>query len=224
MSNFDSGDSTLSVTGSIVGIVALLISVSAITQALFVYFTAYRDAPAELLRITSSISNTVDENSHRLRLNHVPGGLALDMGKTSASKGRWTDMLQEYFDAHLELDEELEKIKQASERTGSLFNRNRLFWVFRRKDLEESVRRVETLRMRKMAVALNALVEDVSHIKDTLERIEARIPAGPLRLPPSKPPQEPDSVLDLPRPLNLYSSSILGESVTSFVRTSLDSQ
>lgn len=242
MSNFDNGDSTLSVTGSIVGIVALLISVSAITQALFVYFTAYRDAPAELLRITSSISNTVDENSHRLRLNHVPGGLALDMGKTSTSKGRWTDMLQEYFDAHLELDEELEKIKQASERTGSLFNHNRLFWVFRRKDLEESVRRVETLRMRKMAVALNALVEyacdvivklyihanlyprDVSHIKDTLERIEARIPAGPLRLPPSKPPQEPDSVLDLPRPLNLYSSSVLGESVTSFVRTSLDSR
>lgn len=163
MSDFDSGDSPLSVTGSIVGIVALLISISTIIQALFIYFTAYRDAPAELRRITSSISNTVDENSHRLRASHIPGPVTLDMGKSGASQGRWTDMLQEYFNAHMELDDELSRIKEASERTGSLFNRNRLLWLFRRKDLEESVKRVETLRMRKMAVALNALMEYVMH-------------------------------------------------------------
>lgn len=159
MSDFDAGDSQLSVTSSIVGIVAVLISVSTILQALYIYFAAYRDAPAELNRITSSISNTVDENSHRLRATHIPGPVMLEVGKSSVSKGRWTDMLQEYFDAHLELDEELSRIKDASERTGSLWNRNRLLWLFKRKDLEESVRRVETLRMRKMAVALNALVE-----------------------------------------------------------------
>jgi hypothetical protein len=153
------GDSRLSVTGSIVGIVALLISASTIAQALLTYFSAYRDAPAELSRITSSISNTVDENSHRLRAGHVPGPVFLDMGKSSSAKGRWTDMLQEYFDAHMELGEELSRIKEASERTGSLFNRNRLLWLFKRKDLEESVKRVETLRMRKMALALNVLVE-----------------------------------------------------------------
>lgn len=159
MGSFDNGDSPLSVTGSIVGIVALIISISTIVQALFIYFTAYRDAPAELHRITSSISNTVDENSHRLRPGHIPGPAMVDIGPTKAAKGRWTDMLQEYFDAHLELDEELSRIKRAGEQTGSLFNRNRMLWVFKRKDLEESVRRVETLRMRKMAVALNALVE-----------------------------------------------------------------
>lgn len=149
----------MSVTGSIVGIVALLISVSTIVQAILNYLAAYRDAPAELNRITSSISNTVDENSWRLRSSHIPGPVLLDMGKSGASKGRWTDMLQEYFDAHMELNDELSRIKDASERTSSVFNRNRLLWLFRRKDLEESVKRVETLRMRKMALALNALVE-----------------------------------------------------------------
>jgi hypothetical protein len=161
MGDFDSGDSPLSVTGSIVGIAALLISVSTIVQALALYFAAYRDAPAELHRITSSISNTVDENSHRLRASHVPGPVALDFGKSKTSQGRWTDMLQEYFDAHMELDEELTRIKDEGQRTGSLFNRNRLLWLFKRKDLEESVKRVETLRMRKMVVALNALAEYV---------------------------------------------------------------
>ncbi|KAF2190747.1 hypothetical protein K469DRAFT_697977 [Zopfia rhizophila CBS 207.26] len=222
MSTVAGEDSPLSVTGSIVGIVALLISVSTIVQALFIYFTAYRDAPAELNRITSSISNTVDESSHRLRPSHIPGGAMVEMGKSSSfSKGRWTEMLQEYYDSHLELDEELSRMKWESERTSSLLNRNRLLWLFKRKDLEESVKRVETLRMRKMALALNALGEDVSSLKDILERIESRIPEGPLRLPPSK---EPDYDADLARPLNLYSRSVLGESVTDIARTSLDSR
>lgn len=68
------------------------------------------------------------------------------------------------------------------------------------------------------------LKRDVGQIKDTLERIEARIPEGSLRLPPAKPPQEEDPAYDLARPLNLYASSVLGESVTDFVRTSLDSR
>lgn len=58
-------------------------------------------------------------------------------------------------------------------------------------------------------------------IKDTLDRIEARIPEGPIRLPPSKPPTEDRTT---PGPLNLYAHSILGESVTEIVRTSLDSR
>ncbi|KAF2497979.1 hypothetical protein BU16DRAFT_330958 [Lophium mytilinum] len=221
MANFTGGDSPLSVTGSIVGIVALLISVSTIVQAIFIYLTAYRDAPAELSRITSSVSNTVDENSHRLRTGHVPGPIGVEIGKGGYSKGRWTAMLEEYYDAHLELDEELSKIKRQGERTSSLFNWNRILWVFKRKDLEESVRRVETLRMRKMAVALNALVDDVSHLKDVLERIESRIPQGPLRLPPARPPVED---YDLARPLRMYSTSVLGESATDIVRTSMDSR
>ncbi|KAF2200500.1 hypothetical protein GQ43DRAFT_472654 [Delitschia confertaspora ATCC 74209] len=224
MTNFAGGDSPLSVTGSIVGIVALLISVSTIIQALFIYFSAYRDAPAELCRITSSISNTVDENSHRLRPSHIPGPINVELGKSDHNQGRWTGMLQEYYDAHLELNEELDRIKREGERTNSVFNLNRFFWVFKRKDLEESVKRVETLRMRKMAVALNALAVDVSSIKDTLERIEARIPEGPLRLPAPRAPQEPDEGQDLPRRLNLYSESLFGESVTNIVQTSLDSR
>ncbi|OCK94204.1 uncharacterized protein K441DRAFT_721439 [Cenococcum geophilum 1.58] len=67
-------------------------------------------------------------------------------------------MLQEYYNAHLELDEELSKINRESDKVNSLFNWHRNLWIFKRKDLEESVRRVETLRMR-MAVALNATVE-----------------------------------------------------------------
>jgi hypothetical protein len=159
MASITGGDSPLSVTGSIVGIVALLISFATITQALVTYFTAYRDAPAELKRFTSSISNTVDENSHRLRTGHIPGPIGVDIGKGSYTKGRWTDMLQEYYNAHLELDDELSKIKRESDKVNSIFNWHRILWIFKRKDLEESVRRVETLRMRKMAVALNALVE-----------------------------------------------------------------
>ncbi|KAF2728589.1 hypothetical protein EJ04DRAFT_569409 [Polyplosphaeria fusca] len=224
MSGIDGDDSPLSVTGSIVGIVALLISVITIVQAIVLYLTAYRDAPAELSRITSSISNTVDENSHRLRPRHIPGPIMVDIGKGQTTRGRWTDMLQEYFDAHLELDEELTRIKRAGEQTISLFNRNRLLWIFKRKDLEESVRRVETLRMRKMLVAINALVDDVGTIRDALERIESRIPAGPLTLPPSKPPHDDTHPVELARPLNLYASSVLGESVTDIVRTSLDSR
>ncbi|KAF2116661.1 hypothetical protein BDV96DRAFT_32058 [Lophiotrema nucula] len=223
MTDVDAGDSRLSVAGSIVGIVALLISAITILHAFFIYFTAYRDAPAELARFTSSISNTIDENSHRLRPSHIPGPIGLDIGKGATSQGRWTDMLQEYFYAHMELDEELSRIKRAGEQTDSLFNRNRLLWVFKRKDLEESVKRVETLRMRKMAVAMNALVDDIGQIKDMLERLESRIPAGTLRLPPAKPPQDPE-LADLARPLNLYSSSLFGESVTDIVRTSLDSR
>ncbi|OCK83249.1 hypothetical protein K432DRAFT_441019 [Lepidopterella palustris CBS 459.81] len=221
MTNIAGGDSPLSVTGSIVGIVALLISVSTIVQAVFVYFTAYRDAPAELNRITSSVSNTIDESSHRLRTGHIPGPISVDIGNGAYTKRRYTELLQEYYDAHIELDEELSKIKRRGEETNSSFNWNRLLWVFKRKDLEESVKRVETLRMRKMAVSLNALVEDMSHIKDYLERIESRIPEGPIRLPPPKPPNEHH---DLAQPLNLYASSVLGESVTDIVRTSLDSQ
>lgn len=221
MGSFVGGDSPLSVTGSIVGIVALLISFSTIIQALVTYFLAYRDAPAELNRFTSSISHTIDENSHRLRSGHIPGPIGVDIGKGNYAKGRWTEMLQEYYDAHLELDEELSKIKRESERVNSIFNWHRILWIFKRKDLEESVRRVETLRARKMAVALNALVEDMGHLKDTLERIESRIPDGPIRLLPPRPPNEDH---ELARPLNLYSSSILGESVTDIVRTSLDSR
>lgn len=56
-------------------------------------------------------------------------------------------MLQEYYNAHLELDEELSKIKRESDKVNSLFNWHRIFWIFKRKDLEESVRRVEALRM-----------------------------------------------------------------------------
>lgn len=153
------GDSRLDITGSIVGIVALLISVSTIVQALFVYFLAYRNAPAELSRFTSSISNTMDENSHRLRSGHIPGPIALDLGDQTFSRGKWNEMIQEYFNAHLELADELDKIKRQDKEANASFSWNRLLWVFRRKDLEESVRRVETLRMRKMAVALNALVE-----------------------------------------------------------------
>lgn len=151
-------DSPLSVTGSIVGIVALLISAVTIIQALFIYFTAYRDAPAELRRYTSSVSNTIDEKSFRLRPSNVPGPVELDIGSQAYVKGRWSDMLQEYFNAHLELIDELEEIKRKDTATSSSVNWNRILWVFRRKDLDESVRRVETLRMRKMAVALNALM------------------------------------------------------------------
>jgi hypothetical protein len=68
-------------------------------------------------------------------------------------------MLQGYYNAHLELDEELSKIKRESDKVNSLFNWHRILRIFKRKDLEELVRRVETLRMRKMTVALNALVE-----------------------------------------------------------------
>lgn len=68
-------------------------------------------------------------------------------------------MLQGYYNAHLELDEELSKIKRESDKVNSLFNWHRILRIFKRKDLEELVRRVETLRTRKMAVALNALVE-----------------------------------------------------------------
>lgn len=155
---FDSGDSQLSVTGSIVGIVALLISVCAIGQGLWIYFTAYRDAPAEIRRYTASISNTVDEKSHRLRPGHIPGPLGLVLVDNEQDKGRWAEMLEEYYYAHLELEEELSKIRKSQKDTSSMLNWTRLLWVFRRKDLDETVRRVETLRMRKMAVALNALL------------------------------------------------------------------
>jgi hypothetical protein len=151
-------DSPLSVTGSIVGIVALLISVVAIGQGLFIYFTAYRDAPAEIRRYTASISNTVDERSHRLRQGHIPGPLGLELVDNEQDRGRWAEMLEEYYYAHLELEEELRKIRKSQRDTSSSFNWTRLLWVFRRKDLDESVRRVETLRMRKMAVALNAIL------------------------------------------------------------------
>jgi hypothetical protein len=156
---FDSGDSPLSVTGSIVGIVGLIISLSTIVQAVFIFLSAYRDAPAELRRYTSSISNTIDERSHRLRPAEVPGPIEFQLDSKHRSKGRWGEMLEEYYHAHLELEEELAKIKSSGRRVTSKWNWNRLMWVFKRKDLEESVRRVETLRMRKMAVALNALLE-----------------------------------------------------------------
>jgi len=162
MANITGDDSPLSITASIVGIAAVLISLSTILQALVIYGLAYRDAPAELNRITSSISNTVDENSHRLRSTHIPGPVQLEIGKTS-DRSRWADMLQEYYNAHMELNDELLRIKMDSERTNSVFNLNRIFWIFKRKDLEERVRRVETLRMRKIAVSLNALVEYVTY-------------------------------------------------------------
>ena len=59
------------------------------------------------------------------------------------------------------------------------------------------------------------LTRDMGHLKDTLERIESRIPEGPIRLLPPRPPNEDH---ELARRLNLYSSSILGESVTDIVR------
>lgn len=62
---------------------------------------------------------------------------------------------------------------------------------------------------------------DVTAIKDTLDRIESRIPAGRVNLPPPKPPNDEESAL--PRPVNLYASSVMGESVVDIVRTSLDS-
>jgi len=91
---------------------------------------------------------------------------------------------------------------------------------------------VETLRMRKMAVSLNALISDMETIKDTLQRIEARIPEGRINLPPPKPPKISRSGADLRsgydhtdvRPLPLYSRSLFGESVDDIVRTSLDSR
>jgi len=51
MGSIAGGSSSLSVAGSIVGIVALLISLSAIIQALVTYFASYRDAPVELNRL-----------------------------------------------------------------------------------------------------------------------------------------------------------------------------
>lgn len=119
-------DSPLSVTGSSVGIVALLISCLTIIQALFIYFMAYRDAPAELRRYTSSVSNTIDEKSFRLRPNNVPGPVELEIDAQAYAKGRWVDMLQEYFNAHLELVDELEDIKRKDLRTNSPINWNRV--------------------------------------------------------------------------------------------------
>lgn len=226
---FTGTDSPLSITGSIVGIVALLISVSAIVQGVYIWFSAFRSAPAELARYASSVSNTIDEKSFRLRPGHVPGGVTLSLGfdDPRVRHGQWSKMLQEYFDAHLELEEELEKIKGrerdvSAARQGRFLNWNRWLWVWRRKDLDESVRRVETLRMRKMAVALNALVTDMESVKMILERIEARIPDGTIRLPPPKPP---DDVLEpVVRPLKLYSASITGESISDIVRNSFESR
>ena len=122
MGSITGEDNPLSTTGSIVGIITLLIGFSTIIQALVTYFAAYRDAPAELNRFTSSISNTIDENSHRLRTNHIPGLISLDIGKGGYTEGRWAEMLQEYYNAHLELDEELSKIKRESDKDNSLFN------------------------------------------------------------------------------------------------------
>ena len=122
MGSITSEDNPLSTTGSIVGIITLLISFSTIIQALVTYFAAYSDAPAELNRFTSSISNTIDENSHRLRTSHIPGLISLDIGNGGYTEGRWAEMLQEYYNAHLELDEELSKIKRESDKDNSLFN------------------------------------------------------------------------------------------------------
>ncbi|KAF2762194.1 hypothetical protein EJ05DRAFT_497057 [Pseudovirgaria hyperparasitica] len=220
----NTGDSPLSITGSIVGIVALVLSVSTIIQAVYIYASAYRAAPAELKRYTSSVSNTMDERSYRLRSGHIPGPINLALGGNAKyDNARWTEMLEEYYEAHLELEDELHKIKHRGRNIDSLINWNRILWLFRKKDLDESVQRVETLRSRKMAVCLNALLADVSSMKETLNRIEARIPQGPLRLPVARPPEEPEHD-SLARPLNLYASSVLGESVTDIVRTSLDSR
>ncbi|KAF2839570.1 hypothetical protein M501DRAFT_720630 [Patellaria atrata CBS 101060] len=154
----DGQDSSLSITGSIVGIVALILSVSTIVQGAIAYFSAYRNAPLELRRYTSSISNTIDEKSFRLRGGHIPGQVRLDLGNGERNKGSWSEMLQEYFDAHLELADELDSIKQTDKRINSPFSPTRIFWLFTRKNLDETVRRIETLRLRKMAVALNALM------------------------------------------------------------------
>ncbi len=154
-------DSPLSVTGSIVGIVALLISASTIAQAVVIYLLAYRDAPAELTRYTSSVSNTVDEKSFRLHAGHVPGPVGVELGRQrhrQHAHGRWTELLQEYFEAHLELEEELGRIRKRERGVGKLLSWTRALWIFKRKDLDETVRRVETLRMRKMATALNAMM------------------------------------------------------------------
>jgi hypothetical protein len=106
MSSITGGDSPLLVTGNIVSIVALLIIISTITRAILVFLTAYRNAPAELRKFTSWLSNTIDENSHRLRIGQVAGPIGVEIGKGGDSKGRWIEMLQEYNDAHFELDEE----------------------------------------------------------------------------------------------------------------------
>lgn len=158
MSGESDGDSKLSITGSVVGIVALALSVSTIVQAFVYFFVAYRDAPAELRKYTSSISNTMDERMHRLRQGHVPGPVGLRLGNNNSDKGLYAALLEEFFTAHLALEEELVKIKAHDESNFSLNNWNRITWIFRRKDLDESVRRVETLRMRKMAVTLNAMM------------------------------------------------------------------
>lgn len=158
MSQISGDDSKLSVTGSIVGIVALALSVSTIVQAVVHFFTAYRDAPAELNKYRSSISNTIDERSHRLRQGHVPGPVGLKLDSRRADKGLYAELLEEFFTAHLALEEELNKIKAHDEKNFSLHSWSRLFWIFKRKDIDESVRRVETLRMRKMAVTLNAMM------------------------------------------------------------------
>ena len=63
----------------------------------------------------------------------TPGPISVDIGKSGYTKGRWTEMLQEYYNAHLELDEELSKIKRESDKVNSLFNWHRIFWIFKRK-------------------------------------------------------------------------------------------
>lgn len=71
---------------------------------------------------------------------------------------------------------------------------------------------------------LRQFQRDVGSIKEALGRIESRIPDGPLQLPRARPPQELDPAPELARPLNLYASSVLGESVTDITRASFDSR
>ncbi|KAF2397323.1 hypothetical protein EJ06DRAFT_558902 [Trichodelitschia bisporula] len=183
-------DSPLSITGSIVGIVALLISAVTISHAVSLWASAYRSAPAELRRISASVSNTVSERSFRLRGGRASGLASLDLGEGARTAGQWDAMLQEYFDAHLELEEEIEGMGKRGAEVGQWLSWERVMWVVRRGGLEESVRRVETLRARKMAVGLNALAADVETIKGILLRLEARIPEGPINLPQPRPPAD----------------------------------
>lgn len=131
------GDSPLSITGSIVGIAALLLSTSTLAQGLFTVLKCYHSAPLEVRKIFSTINDFETE----LEL-----GLQLHYGTTRKASYILKDLREVMGNLSQSLNDML--VEREPPRLGW---KSRWLWAFRRREIQEMFARVETLRMRAMA-------------------------------------------------------------------------
>ncbi|PTB64214.1 hypothetical protein BBK36DRAFT_1124060 [Trichoderma citrinoviride] len=148
-------------------------SIVMIAQTANSYWTAYSVAPQEVASLIDSLDFSVEEDE----------GYGQDISKVQRleDKIRLSRMLREIQRVGEDLRDELGRLVLEEGAATTLRTSSRLMWASKRAQLEERVKRLDTLRIRFMMVYLGIITS-----------IAEKLPPPPPPPPPPMPRQQPD--------------------------------